>query len=71
MLGIHHGEACDVVQAEIGDTLARLAQHRFGDVNAEDPAARRIVGKRYAGADADFQDACTDLRRNTAPKVRS
>ncbi len=64
MLGIHHGEALDVAQAEPRHALARLLEHRRRDIDAHD-AGRPPIGRQgQAGPDADFEDATPDpLRR--------
>ena len=60
MLGVHHPESLDIGQAELGDPLLRLAQHRLGNVDAANAAGARIIRQRDAGADADLEDAAAD-----------
>ena len=60
LLGVHHPESLDIGEAELGDPLLRLAQHRLGNIDAADAAGARIVRQRDAGADADLEDAAAD-----------
>src|SRR6185437_13698446 len=59
-LGVHHPEAFDVGEPELGDPLLRLAQHLLGNVDAAKLAVPGIMRQRDTGADADFQNATTD-----------
>ncbi|MGY4285878.1 hypothetical protein ACVWXO_005098 [Bradyrhizobium sp. LM2.7] len=61
LLGVHHREALDVLQLAVGDALARLVEHRFRNVGAEDAQMRRVHRQRDAGADADLEHAAADL----------
>ncbi len=61
LLGIHHREALDILQAVLGDALLGLLQHRFRNVGAEDADVLAIERQRDAGADADFEHAAADL----------
>src|SRR5262245_17235806 len=60
MLGVHDPKPLDIGQSEFGHTLPRLAQHGFRDVDAAKTIRGRIVRKRYAGADANLEDAPAD-----------
>ena len=60
MLGVHDPQAFDIAQAEFGDALLRLAQHRRGNIDAAKPAVLRIMRQRNSGADADFENAPAD-----------
>ena len=44
----------------LGDALARLAQHRLGEVDADDPAGARVVWQRESRADANLENAPAD-----------
>ena len=61
LLGVHHREPLDILQAELGDPLPRLLQHRLRNIGAEDAKMRRILRQRDAGADADLEHAAADL----------
>ncbi len=52
MLGVHHGERLDIVRPYAATRFLRLAQHRGGDIDADDAVGAGVVGKRDAGADA-------------------
>ena len=84
MLGVHHRQRLDVVELVLDDALLRLAQHRLGNVDADQAVAARVVRQRDAGADADVEDAparrqarsaaaiaALRPRSNTAPNTRS
>ena len=53
---IHHRQQFDIGELALLNALHRLAQHRLGNVAADQPVHGPIVGQRNAGADADFQD---------------
>jgi hypothetical protein len=57
LLSVHDDQAFDVSQAQSADPRMRLAQHGLGEIDANELGCIRIIGKRKASADADFQDA--------------
>ena len=59
-LGVHDLQALDMLQALLGDALARLAQHGLGQVDADHARGRRVVRQADAGADADVENAPAD-----------
>src|SRR5271165_3836931 len=61
MLRIHHLECFDVLEAQFVDSLARLSQHRFGEIDSDDAITGRVVWERDAGPYADFKDPSADL----------
>ncbi len=60
MFGVHDRERLDIVEAKLGHALLRLAQHRFGNIDAVKPARRGIVRQRNAGSDAHFKNPPAD-----------
>src|SRR5262245_13590203 len=56
-LGIHHRQRFDMTKSVLDDTLKRLAQHRFGQIDSDQPVVPRVVRERNAGADAHFEYA--------------
>ena len=57
LAGIHLVQAGDVVEAFLGDALARLLEHLRRQIDADDLEVALVVGQRQPGADADLEHA--------------
>ena len=72
-LRIHDFERLNMVQAKLRHALARLRQHRLGNVDADDPVGRRIIRQRNPRPYSDFENASADTlrsnERSTAPTL--
>ena len=60
VLRIHHGEAIDIGQPVLGDTVLGLAQHRRGEIDTGEAVGPGIFRQRQPGADADLEDPAAD-----------
>ena len=56
-------ERLDVPKPKLVHPLLRLAQHRFGDVDAVQADIGRIVGQGDSGPHTDFEDTAADALR--------
>ena len=63
MLGVHDLKRLDMIETLLDDAIARLAEHGFRDIHADNPVGARVVGERNAGSDADLENAAADAFR--------
>ena len=56
-LRVHDCECVHIGKSVLGNAPPGLAQHRLGDIDADQPIGAAVVGQRNAGADADFENA--------------
>ena len=56
-LRVHDCERVHIGKSVLGNAPLGLAQHRLGDIDADQPIGAAVVGQRNAGADADFENA--------------
>ncbi len=70
---VHHRQFLDEWITSAFDPLPGARDHRLGDVDADNLCRRIVVLERQPGADADFEDAPTDVscgRGSGAPTVQ-
>ena len=56
-LGIHYCQRLDIGQSLLGYAFVRSAQHRFRQIDTNEPVSARVFRKRNAGAHTDLEDA--------------
>src|SRR5262252_993786 len=64
-LGIHHRKHFHMVERAASEPGLGAAEHRFREVDADDPIARRILGERNSRAHADVENASADTLRGS------
>ncbi len=57
LFGVHHGKHVDVAERAPAQPGLGAAEHWFGKIDADNPIAGRILGKRNPSADADVENA--------------